>query len=49
MKRDGTIARMSRQWFGADPVADDAENTVFPGTGVPGLAGYDATPREPRC
>lgn len=49
MKRDGTIARLSQQWFGTAPAADDAENTVFPGTGVPGLAGYDATPREPRC
>lgn len=49
MKRDGTIARLSQQWFGTAPAADDAERTVFPGTGVPGLAGYDATPREPRC
>jgi len=49
MKRDGTIARLSRQWFGDDPAADDAERTVFPGTGVPGLPGYDPTPREPRC
>ncbi|WP_439598810.1 transporter substrate-binding domain-containing protein [Falsiroseomonas sp.] len=49
MKRDGTIARLSQQWFGTAPAADDAENTVFPGTGVPGLAGYDPTPREPRC
>jgi len=49
MKRDGTIARMSQHWFGTAPAADDAENTVFPGTGVPGLAGYDPTPREPRC
>ncbi|MFC3028521.1 MULTISPECIES: transporter substrate-binding domain-containing protein [Roseomonadaceae] len=49
MKKDGTIARLSQQWFGVAPAADDAENTVFPGTGVPGLAGYDATPREPSC
>jgi polar amino acid transport system substrate-binding protein len=49
MKRDGFIARLSQQWFGTAPAADDAENTIFPGTGVPGLPGYDATPREPRC
>jgi polar amino acid transport system substrate-binding protein len=49
MKRDGTIARLSQQWFGTAPAPDDAENTVFPGTGVPGMAGYDPTPREPRC
>jgi polar amino acid transport system substrate-binding protein len=49
MKRDGTIARLSQQWFGTAPAPDDAENTVFPGTGVPGLANYDPTPREPRC
>ena len=49
MKRDGTIARLSQQWFGSAPAEDDAERTVFPGTGVPGLANYDPTPREPRC
>jgi len=49
MKLDGTIARLSQQWFGATPAADDAENTVFPGTGVPGLNGYDPAPRTPRC
>ncbi|WP_237212910.1 transporter substrate-binding domain-containing protein [Falsiroseomonas oryziterrae] len=49
MKRDGTIARLSQQWFGSAPAEDDAEHVVFPGTGVPGLPGYDATPREPRC
>ncbi len=49
LKRDGTIARLSQQWFGTAPAADDAENVVFPGTGVPGLAGYDPTPREPTC
>lgn len=49
MKRDGTMARISQQWFGDAPAADDAERTVFPGTGVPGLPGYDPTPREPRC
>ncbi|OYW09102.1 MAG: polar amino acid ABC transporter substrate-binding protein, partial [Rhodospirillales bacterium 12-71-4] len=49
MKQDGTIAQLSQKWFGIAPAADDAERTVFPGTGVPGLTGYDPTPRAPRC
>ncbi|MDB5316564.1 MAG: polar amino acid transporter substrate-binding protein [Rhodospirillales bacterium] len=49
MKRDGSIARLVSQWFGYTPEGDDAAVTIFPGTGVPGLPGYDPTPREPRC
>lgn len=49
MKKDGTVARLSEKWFGAKPAADDAENVVFPGFGVPGMPGYDPTPHEPRC
>ncbi|WBV42165.1 transporter substrate-binding domain-containing protein [Pseudoroseomonas cervicalis] len=49
MKKDGTIAALSEKWFGVKPAADDAENTVFPGYGVPGLPGYDPTPHEPSC
>ncbi|MBP0446016.1 transporter substrate-binding domain-containing protein [Roseomonas sp. SSH11] len=49
MKKDGFIAQLSEKWFGAKPAADDAENTIFPGYGVPGLPGYDPTPHEPRC
>jgi len=49
MKKDGTIARLSEKWFGSKPAADDAENVVFPGYGVPDLPGYDPTPHEPRC
>jgi polar amino acid transport system substrate-binding protein len=49
MKKDGTVARLSEKWFGSKPAADDAENVVFPGYGVPGLPGHDDTPREPRC
>ncbi|WP_043829502.1 transporter substrate-binding domain-containing protein [Muricoccus aerilatus] len=49
MKRDGSLAALSEKWFGAKPAADDAENTVFPGYGVPNLPGYDPTPHEPRC
>ncbi len=49
MKRDGTVARMSEQWFGVKPGPDDAENVIFPGFGVPGMPGYDPTPHELRC
>ncbi|PHK96263.1 polar amino acid ABC transporter substrate-binding protein [Pseudoroseomonas rhizosphaerae] len=49
MKLDGTVARLSEKWFGTKPAADDAENTPFPGYGVPGLPGHDPTPHTPRC
>jgi polar amino acid transport system substrate-binding protein len=49
MKQDGTVARLVQKWFGYEPGADDAARVVFPGTGVPGLPGHDATPRTPRC
>ncbi|WP_419897908.1 transporter substrate-binding domain-containing protein [Roseomonas sp. USHLN139] len=49
MKKDGSLAALSEKWFGVKPAADDAENTPFPGYGVPGLPGYDPTPHELRC
>ncbi len=49
MKKDGTVASLSERWFGSRPGPDQAENVIFPGYGVPGLPGYDATPHEPRC
>ena len=49
MKKDGTVAALSEKWFGVKPAADDAENTPFPGYGVPGLPGYDPTPHEVVC
>ncbi|ONG48370.1 polar amino acid ABC transporter substrate-binding protein [Pseudoroseomonas deserti] len=49
MKKDGSLAALSEKWFGVKPAADDAENTAFPGYGVPGLPGYDPTPHEVRC
>lgn len=49
LKIDGTVARLSRQWFGRDPDAEDLERLVIPGFGVPGLAGYDAKPRKTHC
>ena len=49
MKKDGTIAKLSTKWFGAAPAADDLENTVTPGYGVPGMPGYDPTPHPLHC
>jgi polar amino acid transport system substrate-binding protein len=49
MKKDGTIARMHERWFGIKPPPGSAAVTIFPGTGVPGMPGYDPTPREPKC
>jgi polar amino acid transport system substrate-binding protein len=49
MKKDGTIAGMHERWFGIKPAAGSAAVTIFPGTGVPGMPGYDATPRELKC
>ena len=49
LKMDGTVARLSKQWFGRDPEAEDLENLVVPGYGVPGLAGYDPKPPKTRC
>lgn len=49
LKLNGTVARLSRQWFGREPDAEDLENLVVPGYGVPGLVGYDPKPRKTRC
>jgi polar amino acid transport system substrate-binding protein len=49
MKLDGTIAAMHEKWFGVKPAPGSAAVTVFPGTGVPGMPGYDPTPRTPQC
>jgi polar amino acid transport system substrate-binding protein len=49
MKKDGTIAAMHEKWFGIAAPPGSAAVTIFPGTGVPGMPGYDATPREPSC
>jgi polar amino acid transport system substrate-binding protein len=49
MKLDGTMAALHEKWFGTKPAAGSAAVTVFPGTGVPGMPGYDPTPHEPQC
>jgi polar amino acid transport system substrate-binding protein len=49
MKLDGTIAAMHEKWFGFKPPAGSAAVTVFPGYGVPDMAGYDPTAHTPQC
>jgi polar amino acid transport system substrate-binding protein len=49
LKQDGTIAKLHEKWFGLPPAPGSAAVTVFPGTGVPGMPGYDPAPRTPQC
>jgi polar amino acid transport system substrate-binding protein len=49
MKKDGTIARMHERWFGSAPPSGSAAAVIFPGYGVPGMAGYDPTPHAVTC
>ena len=49
MKLDGTMAAMHEKWFGTKPAAGSAAVTVYPGYGVPGMPGYDATEHTPAC
>lgn len=49
MKKDGTIAGFHEKWFGTKPAPGSTAVTISPGTGVPGMPGYDPTPREPKC
>jgi polar amino acid transport system substrate-binding protein len=49
MKKDGTMAKMHERWFGVPPPAGSAAAVIFPGSGVPGMAGYDPTPHALTC
>jgi len=49
MKKDGTVAKLSEKWFGAKPAADDLENVIQAGHGIPGDPGYDANAPDPDC
>ncbi len=49
MKRDGTLARLHEQWFGEPPAPGSAATTIYPGTGVPGMPGYDPAPPPDNC
>ena len=49
MKSDGTMAKLYEKWFGVAPPPGSAVTTIFPGYGVPGLAGYDPTEHKLSC
>ncbi len=49
MKLDGTVVTLAEKWFGSKTAGGPAASTVFPGYGVPGTTGYDATPHTPKC
>ncbi|MFK7963979.1 MAG: transporter substrate-binding domain-containing protein [Burkholderiaceae bacterium] len=49
LKQDGTLSALSEKWFGVKPTAEQAQNKVFPGYGVPGMDGYDPTPSKANC
>jgi polar amino acid transport system substrate-binding protein len=49
LKRDGTVARLSKTWLGEDPGEEDLQKMVTPGYGVPGLTGYDPKPKKTHC
>lgn len=49
LKKNGTIAQLHEKWFGTKPAPGAAALTVFPGRGVPGMAGYDAAVNNMTC
>jgi polar amino acid transport system substrate-binding protein len=49
LKTNGTIARLHLKWLGSRPAPGSAALTVYPGRGVPGMPGYDASPQTPQC
>jgi len=49
LKMNGTLPRLYEKWFGHKPAAGSATVTVYPGYGVPGMAGYDPKEHKPSC
>lgn len=49
MKKDGTLSTLAKKWFGFEPDATNSAVKIDPGTGVPDMDGYDATPVVPTC
>lgn len=49
LKLNGTIVRLHLKWFGTRPAPGSAALTVFPGYGVPGLPGHEASAHTPQC
>jgi len=49
LKKNGTVAAIFKKWTGLEPLADGATRKITVGTGQPGFAGYDPTPRTVVC
>jgi len=49
LKMAGTVAKLHEKWFGTKPAKGAAAVTVYPGYGVPGMAGHDPKPHKPHC
>ena len=49
LKTKGVMAQLYEKWFGHKPRAGSAPVTVYPGYGVPGMAGHDATAHTANC
>jgi len=49
LKMNGTLPRLYEKWFGHKPAPGSATVTVYPGYGVPGMAGYDPKEHKPSC
>lgn len=49
LKKDGTLVAIYRKWTGLEPLPTSAMLKVSAGTGQPGFAGHDPTPRNPSC
>lgn len=49
MKQDGTVKKLYTKWFGQPPAPEDLANKVFPGNGIPGDPGYEASNKAPDC
>lgn len=49
LKTNGVMAQLYEKWFGHKPRAGSAPVTVYPGYGVPGMAGHDATAHTANC
>ena len=49
IKMNGTVAKLHEKWFGTKPAKGAAAVTVYPGYGVPGMAGHDPKPHKPNC
>jgi len=49
MKKDGTITKLAQKWFDFTPEPENAAVRIAPGTGVPGVEGYDETPANVSC